>query len=107
MKDNNSNHNNNHKRTFGAPSVGVKNSDALPGEINNKMVDVFLVISIIVAFFILAVVALYLLVYYQHPDDRNEAYIPKLVVLGGFVLAGATALLLPLDVANREGYAGT
>jgi LMBR1 domain-containing protein 1 len=71
------------------------------------MVDIFLIVSTVVTFFILAVVALYLLVYYQHPDDHNEAYVPKGVVLGGIVLAGATALLLPLDVANNEGYAGT
>jgi LMBR1 domain-containing protein 1 len=70
-------------------------------------VDVLLVVSTIVAFFILFVVALYLLVYYQHPDDHNEAYLPKGVVMGGIMLAGATALLLPLDVANNEGYAGT
>ena len=70
------------------------------------MVDVFLIVSTVVAFFILFVVAVYLLVYYQHPDDRNEAYFPKLVVIGGIMLAGATALLLPLDVANNEGYAG-
>lgn len=71
------------------------------------MVDIFLVVSTVVAFFILFVIALYLLVYYQHPDDHNEAYFPKAVVLGGIMLAGATALLLPLDVANNEGYAGT
>ena len=71
------------------------------------MVDVFLVVSTIVAFIILFVVALYLLVYYQHPDDHNEAWLPKFVVMGGIMLAGATALLLPLDVANNEGYAGT
>jgi LMBR1 domain-containing protein 1 len=71
------------------------------------MVDVFLVIAIIVAFCVLVVAAVYLIVYYQHPDDHNEAYMPKAVVLFGFVLAGATVLLLPLDVANNEGYAGT
>jgi LMBR1 domain-containing protein 1 len=71
------------------------------------MVDVFLVVSTVVAFFILFVIAIYLLVYYQHPDDHNEAYFPKAVVIGGIVLSGATALLLPLDVANNEGYAGT
>ena len=46
------------------------------------------------------------MVKYQHPDDKNDAYFPKLVVLFGFVLAGATVLLLPLDVANNEGFAG-
>jgi LMBR1 domain-containing protein 1 len=71
------------------------------------MVDVFLVISTIVGLGVLLVAAVYLLIFYQHPDDHNEAYMPKLVVLLGFVLAGATVLLLPLDVANNEGYAGT
>jgi LMBR1-like membrane protein len=61
----------------------------------------------VVAFLILLVVGVYVLVYYQHPDDHNDAYFPKLVVILGFVVAGATVLLLPLDVANREGYAGT
>jgi len=71
------------------------------------MVDVFLIVAIVVAFGILFVSGLYLLVYYQHPDDHNDAYFPKFVVIFGFVLAGATVLLLPLDVANNEGYAGT
>ena len=71
------------------------------------MPDIFLIIATLVAFFILLVVAVYLLVHYQHPDDKNEAYLPKFVVIFGFVLAGATVLLLPLDVANNEGYAGT
>ena len=70
------------------------------------MVDVLLVVSILAALAILVVAGVYLLVYYQHPDDHNEAWIPKLVVIGGFVLAGATVLMLPLDVANNEGYAG-
>ena len=71
------------------------------------MADVFLIVALTVAFFILLVVAVYLLVYYSHPDDRNEAYFPKIVVIIGIMLAGATCLLLPLDVANNEGYAGT
>uniref|UniRef100_A0A7S2YMM4 LMBR1-like membrane protein n=2 Tax=Entomoneis paludosa TaxID=265537 RepID=A0A7S2YMM4_9STRA len=70
------------------------------------MVDVFLVIAIVVAIAILLVAAVYLLVYYQHPDDHNDAYIPKFVVIIGFCLAGWTVLLFPLDVANNEGYAG-
>jgi LMBR1 domain-containing protein 1 len=71
------------------------------------MADVFLIISMVVAFVILVIIGLYLLIHYQHPDDHNDAYFPKLVVIGGFVLAGTTVLLLPLDVANNEGYAGT
>ena len=70
------------------------------------MVDIFLIVATTVTFLILLVVAIYLLVYYQHPDDRNDAYFPKLVVIIGIMLAGATCLLLPLDVANNEGFAG-
>jgi len=71
------------------------------------MVDVFLIVSIVVALGILFVAGLYLLVYYQHPDDHNDAYFPKFVVILGFMLAGATVLMLPLDVANNEGFPGT
>jgi len=70
------------------------------------MADLFLIFTIVIAFAILTISGLYLVVKYQHPDDKNDAYFPKLVVLFGFVLAGATVLLLPLDVANNEGFAG-
>lgn len=71
------------------------------------MADIFLIIVSVVTFCILCIIGLYLIVYYQHPDDHNESYAPKLVVLLGFVIAGCTVLLLPLDVANNEGYPGT
>lgn len=70
------------------------------------MPDIFLIVVMVVALVILLVASLYFLVYYSHPDDKNDAYFPKLVVVLGFVLAGATVLLFPLDVANNEGYAG-
>ena len=70
------------------------------------MADIFLIVVTVVTFVLLTIVGVYLIVKYQHPDDKNDAYLPKLVVLLGFVLSGATVLLLPLDVANNEGYAG-
>ncbi len=71
------------------------------------MADIFLICVIVVSLVILLIVGLYFVIKYQHPDDKNDAYVPKLVVWLGLVLAGATVLLLPLDVANNEGYAGT
>lgn len=71
------------------------------------MVAVFLIIVTVIVFVMLLVSSLYILIYYQHPDDRNDAYLPKAVVVLGFVLAGATVLGLPLDVANNGEYAGT
>ena len=70
------------------------------------MADWFLILATSITFLLLLVAAVYFPVYYQHPDDRNDAYFPKLTVILGLVLAGATVLLLPLDVANNEGYAG-
>jgi len=70
------------------------------------MADWFLILTTCIAFVLLLVAGVYFLVHYQHPDDKNEAWFPKLTVLLGLVLAGATVLLLPLDVANNEGYAG-
>lgn len=69
-------------------------------------VDLFLIIAIVVALVILLIIGFYLLVNYQHPDDKNEAYLPKAVVVLGFCLSVMTVLMLPLDVANNEGYAG-
>lgn len=68
--------------------------------------DIFLVFSAIIALGVLLVIGFYILVHFSHSDDKNDAYFPKFVVITGFVLAGCTVLLLPLDVANNEGYAG-
>jgi len=70
------------------------------------MMDPFLIIVTVVCFFLLLISGVYLIVHYQHPDDKNEAWLPKLTVLLGYVIAGATVLLLPLDVANEGTYPG-
>ncbi|GAM23900.1 hypothetical protein SAMD00019534_070750 [Acytostelium subglobosum LB1] len=50
--------------------------------------------------------SLYLIVYFQHPDDKNVAYFPKVVVILGFALAAVSVLMLPLDVANLTTNGG-
>ena len=62
---------------------------------------VLIVITVILALLSVGV-ALYLLISYQHPEDKNQAWFPKLVVLTGITLAIWTVLLFPLDVANRN-----
>jgi len=60
-------------------------------------------IIVVVAVAILTVVlSLYLIVIYQHPEDHNQAWFPKLVVLLGFTIAIYTVLMFPLDVANSQ-----
>ena len=70
-------------------------------------IQILLIISILVAFAIMVISGIYFIVYYQHPDDKNEAYFPKLIVLLGLCLAGGTVLGLPLDVANNTTSPGT
>jgi hypothetical protein len=67
------------------------------GDFNLALVIVAAVVSVVVL-----LVSLYLLVNYQHPDDANQAYFPKLVVLVGLTVAILSILMLPADVANRQ-----
>ncbi|KAL2557897.1 LIMR family protein [Forsythia ovata] len=45
---------------------------------------------------------MYILINYQHPDDANQAYFPKFVVVLGLSVAAISILMLPADVANRQ-----
>ncbi|XP_015897209.2 LIMR family protein At5g01460 [Ziziphus jujuba] len=67
------------------------------GDFNLALVIVAIVVCIIVFLF-----NVYLLVNYQHPDDKNQAYFPKFVVVLGLSVAVISILMLPADVANRQ-----
>uniref|UniRef100_A0A7N0VHF4 LMBR1-like membrane protein n=1 Tax=Kalanchoe fedtschenkoi TaxID=63787 RepID=A0A7N0VHF4_KALFE len=67
------------------------------GDFNLALVIVAIVVCVIVFIF-----NVYLLVNYQHPDDKNQAYFPKIVVVLGLSVAAISILMLPADVANRQ-----
>ncbi|CAN1853723.1 LIMR family protein At5g01460 [Linum perenne] len=67
------------------------------GDFNLALVIVAIVVCVIVLIF-----NVYLLVNYQHPDDKNQAYFPKVVVVFGLSVAVISILMLPADVANRQ-----
>ncbi|KAJ6303524.1 hypothetical protein OIU77_017411 [Salix suchowensis] len=67
------------------------------GDFNLALVIVAIVVCVIVFLF-----NIYLLVNYQHPDDKNQAYFPKFVVIFGLFIATISILMLPADVANRQ-----
>jgi len=70
------------------------------------MVSAWLVIiSIIMAFLVLACVIV-LVILMGHPDDAGEAKIPRIVVIAGMWIAFASVLILPYDVANSQGGFG-
>lgn len=64
--------------------------------------NLFLIIVTVVAALLIAAVTLYLLVAFSHPEDRNQAWWPKIVVCFSMFIAISTVLLFPLDVANRR-----
>ncbi|KAH6798226.1 LMBR1-like membrane protein [Perilla frutescens var. hirtella] len=67
------------------------------GDFNLALVIVAIIVCVIVF-----LVNVYLLVNYQHPDDKNQAYFPKFVVVFGLTIAAISILMLPADVANRQ-----
>lgn len=67
------------------------------GDFNLALLIVAIVVCVIVL-----LVNFYLLVNYQHPDDKNQAYFPKVVVVLGLSIAAISILMLPADVANRQ-----
>ncbi|XP_020578189.1 LIMR family protein At5g01460 [Phalaenopsis equestris] len=67
------------------------------GDFNLALVIVAVIVCVLVLLF-----NVYLLVNYQHPDDRNQAYFPKVIVVLGLSIAVISILMLPADVANRQ-----
>jgi len=54
----------------------------------------------------IAIAAFYILVYFQHIEDKNTAIFPKTVVVIGISLTCYSILMLPLDVANTSTNGG-
>lgn len=77
-------------------SRGVEGGDEM-GDFNLALVVVAAVVCVLVLLF-----NVYLLINYQHPDDANQAYFPKVVVIFGLSIAAISILMLPADVANRH-----
>lgn len=63
--------------------------------------NVFLIIVTCVAAVMIAAVTIYLLAAFTHPEDRMQAWFPKVVVCLSIFVAITTVLMFPLDVANR------
>lgn len=64
--------------------------------------DIALAVVTVVLCCVIFVVNIYVLVSYQHPDDYNQAYFPKIVVVLGLTIAQISILMLPADVANSK-----
>jgi len=67
------------------------------------MANPVLIIVAVVFLILMAVANLYILVHFQHEEDKNTAIFPKIIVVFSLTLTCANVLMLPLDVANRGG----
>ncbi|XP_074264533.1 LIMR family protein At5g01460 [Silene latifolia] len=67
------------------------------GDFNLALLIVAIIVVVLVFIF-----NVYLLINYQHPDDVNQAYFPKFVVVLGLSVSVISILMLPADVANRQ-----
>ena len=70
------------------------------------MVNIALIIISIVVFCLLIAISIYIVFYFQHEEDKNVAYFPKIVVVSGLTLCFTTILMLPLDVGNTRTNGG-
>lgn len=64
--------------------------------------NVFLIVVTVVAALMIGAVTIYLLAAFQHPEDRMQAWFPKIVVSLSMFVAIILVLMFPLDVANRQ-----
>lgn len=64
--------------------------------------NIILVVIVIVVCVLTLIFNTYLLVNYQHPDDSNQAYFPKIIVILGLSVAELSILMLPADIANQH-----
>mmetsp|Transcript_1037 Transcript_1037/g.1335 ORF Transcript_1037/g.1335 Transcript_1037/m.1335 type:complete len:528 (-) Transcript_1037:161-1744(-) len=68
--------------------------------------DWYLVFAVVVILIILIAVNVYLLIYFQHPEDKWDAWAAKILVVIGLTFAEGSVLLLTLDVANQTSAVG-
>jgi len=69
-------------------------------------VNVFLIVIGVIIFAAIIAINIYILVYFQHEEDKNTAYFPKIVVVAGLTLTCVDILLLPFDVGNTTTNGG-
>lgn len=77
------------------PELSTPPSDG--GSLNWFMIIVVAVVAILTIVF-----SLYIMIIYQHPEDRNQAWFPKIVVIFGMTIAIYSVLMFPLDVTNSQ-----
>ena len=64
------------------------------------MADPFLIVGMCFLIVIILVVNIYILAYYSHPEDRNESYLAKALIVLGLQLSSMSILMLPIGMVH-------
>jgi LMBR1 domain-containing protein 1 len=68
--------------------------------------DPFLVVGFAILMIVMLVINIYILTYWQHPDDKSESVFPKILIVAGLQLSAVSVLMVPVDFANNMGSPG-
>ena len=59
-------------------------------------VDPLIVVGMAILICVIFVINVYILVHYSHPEDKNESYLAKALVVLGLQLSAMSVLMLPI-----------
>ena len=62
-----------------------------------------IIAGMVLLIIMLLVINVYILGYYTHPEDKNQSYLAKALVILGLQLSTMSILMLPIDVSNNMG----
>ena len=79
----------------------IYSPEKAPSPIMNGSAIFLIVISVIFGLLVLTL-AIVSLIKFQHPDDKNQAWFPKIIVVLGYFVVFMTVMVMPFDVANRN-----
>lgn len=68
------------------------------------MVDVALIVVPIIIFLLFVALNVYFVIYFQHPEDKNVAWWPKILVISGMTWAETVVMMLTMDVLNTPPF---
>jgi LMBR1 domain-containing protein 1 len=64
--------------------------------------DPFLAIGLAILMFLMLIINVYTLVYWQHPEDKNESILPKILIVLGLQLTAVCVLMIPIGKKRKS-----
>lgn len=58
--------------------------------------DPLLIVGLTILLFVMLIINIYILAYWQHPDDKNESYLARVLIVYGLQLCAVSVLMIPV-----------